>query len=147
MLLFLVLVFSPVVTALVVLVVLVHSALSYRRLLRRPARLCSYAAVLLLGFAHLVFSWALTHIPVVAGMSRCMEVRPEGMNDDVRLTRYDPRTFPPEANCVWDDGATVDLVPEHVTSVVYVLGALALGCVIAALYFLLRGSRSRADRS
>lgn len=134
-------------TVVVMLTVLVHSPLSYRRLLRRPARLCSYAAVLLLGFAHLVFFWALTHIPIVASTSRCREVRPEGMSDDVRLTRYDPRTFPPEANCVWDDGTTVDLVPEHVTSVVYVLGALAGGCVIAALYFLLRGSRSRADRS
>ncbi|GAB3557959.1 cytochrome bd-type quinol oxidase subunit 2 [Actinopolyspora lacussalsi] len=137
--LFFLLLVSPVV---VLPLVLVHAVYSYRKLLRRPARLCSYAAVLIGGTAHLVFLRGLTHTPIVQGTTRCVEDKPSWMGEEVRLLRYDPKTFPPEANCVWDDGTTVDMVPGYITPTLYTLLSLTAACAVVGLFFLLRTRRS-----
>ncbi|PRW64874.1 hypothetical protein [Actinopolyspora mortivallis] len=144
--LFALLVYSPLVTVAALLFVLIRLAVSRAELLRRPAALCSYVAVLLGGAAHLVFTRGLTHIPIMYGISKCRESRPEWMSEQVRILRYDPRTFPPEANCVWDNGTTSDLVPAYVTPTVYALLLPAVGCALVALYFRLRRSTVHGSR-
>ncbi|WP_139186578.1 hypothetical protein [Actinopolyspora saharensis] len=60
--------------------------------------------------------------------------------------RIDYGLFPPSAECVWANGNTTDLVPDHVAPLLYAFLIAAAACALTAAHLARRNHREPPHR-
>ncbi|MBA8827296.1 hypothetical protein FHX42_004680 [Saccharopolyspora lacisalsi] len=140
--LFLVLLVSPLLSLGLLVMTLVYVLVARGHSLKNSVKVLVQGAVVFTCLAHLVFSWGFFQGLGVPDMGEeCASSPRAGGHGPSDLARVDSRLFPPKTVCVWRDGMSFDLVAPYINPLLYTFLAAAVVCVVAAVYFRLRGSR------
>lgn len=142
--LFLGLLLSPFVVFVLLVFTIVHVSVTGTD---RPVRSWVEGAVISTCLAYLMYAWGSFHkftFPEVD--ETCNSAERGHESDSGEFLRVEYGLFPPKAECKWSGGGSFDLVPVYVNPLLYAFLAAMVLCVVAAVYFRLKGSRGSTKR-